>query len=282
MHVPEFVLLGGPDSGKTHFSGQLYGRVRRRPGQLRLSRDRGTPQNLEPLEQVLRCLEDGRSAPHTPTSRWAEVELPLVDARGNALNLRWPDFGGEQLRAVSEQRAVSEAWRMRIARADHWLMLIRITSEIVYPDAFAELTNHKGGRTVNAARAGSWDANARLVEFLQILLHVAGHGVVRRLVSPRLAVLLSCYDELGENHGPPRDVLASRLPLVAAFIRSNWAADAASIWGLSALGRPLDSKLADVSFVDSGPESHGWIVAPDGGEPDPDLSKPLAWLLGAA
>lgn len=279
MQVPEFALLGGPDSGKTHYSGQLYGRVRRRPGQLKL---RGTPPNLEPLEEVLRCLEEGRSAPRTATSSWAEVILPLEDARGNSLNLRWPDFGGEQLRAVTEKRAVSEAWRARIARAEHWLMLIRLTSEITYPDALGGLTQHDGERAFNVARAGTWDANARLVEFLQILLHVAGHGVVRRLVRPRIAVLLSCYDELGADRGPPRDVLADRLPLVASFLRSNWTPDAASVWGLSALGQRLDPKQPAASYVDTGPEAHGWIVAPNGGEPDPDLSKPLAWLLGAA
>ncbi|MFV8750202.1 hypothetical protein ACNOYE_06600 [Nannocystaceae bacterium ST9] len=30
------MLLGGHDSGKTHYAAQLYGRLRRRPGELRL------------------------------------------------------------------------------------------------------------------------------------------------------------------------------------------------------------------------------------------------------
>lgn len=286
MRTPELVLLGGPHSGKTHYAGQLYGRLRRRPGLLRLRSEQGTPLDLSALDEVLLCLEGGRAAGHTSVDSWAEVTLPLVDERENAIDLRWPDYGGEQLRAVFQERAVSDAWRSRLLQADGWVLLIRLKGEIVYPDALEQLTKSQADRSVNTARVASWDANAYWVELLQLLLHVAGLGVVARLRRPRLTVLLSCYDEL-QNPGlplltlPPRELLARTLPLVSSFIDSNWLGDAVSIWGLSALGRPLTSEDADAAFIDEGPESQGWIIPPEGGSPDPDLSKPLAWLLGA-
>ena len=56
MRPPELVLLGGPNSGKTHYTGQLYGRLQRRPGVLRLRRDQplwGMPEALSvPLAAV--------------------------------------------------------------------------------------------------------------------------------------------------------------------------------------------------------------------------------------
>lgn len=49
MPTPELMLLGGPNSGKTHYAGQLYGRLRRNPGLLRLRKDQGTPSDISAL-----------------------------------------------------------------------------------------------------------------------------------------------------------------------------------------------------------------------------------------
>jgi len=115
MHTPEIVLLGGPDSGKTHFAGQLYGRLKRNPGLLEL---RDTPADISALEEVLHCLENGHAAEHTSAGTWTDVLLPLKDKRGNVLDLRWPDYGGEQLRTIFTERQVTEAWRSELRQAE--------------------------------------------------------------------------------------------------------------------------------------------------------------------
>lgn len=279
MRTPEIVLLGGPNSGKTHYAGQLYGRLQRHSGQLQLRKEQGTPSDLTALEEVLHCLENGHAAKHTSTNTWAKVLLPMMDEQGNVMDLLWPDYGGEQLETVFKQRKVPETWRKWLTKADGWLLLIRLNNETVYPDALtdlAERSKHGNGCT---ARVDKWDANAYWVELLQILLHVAGLGTVRRLQTPRLAVLLSCYDELATTDKLPWNVFAEHLPLVSAFIISLWDADAVSVWGLSALGCPLDQNSNNESFIDDGPEKQGWIIPPEGGSPNSDLSQPLAWLL---
>ncbi|GAB5606489.1 TRAFAC clade GTPase domain-containing protein [Sideroxyarcus sp. TK5] len=277
MHTPEIVLLGGPDSGKTHFAGQLYGRLKRNPGLLEL---RDTPADLSALEEVLHCLENGHAAGHTSAGTWTDVLLPLKDKRGNELDLRWPDYGGEQLRTIFTERQVTETWRSELRQADGWLLLIRLKKEITYPDALKELVKRPSASNGAAARAGEWDGNARWVELLQILLHVAGVNTVSHGEQPRLAVLLSCYDELTTDGLLPCQVLAEHLPLVSAFIDSIWKPSAVSVWGLSALGCLLEQNSDNENFINQGPEYQGWVVSPDG-QQDSDLSRPLAWLLGA-
>jgi hypothetical protein len=277
MHTPEIVLLGGPDSGKTHFAGQLYGRLKRNPGLLEL---RDTPADLSALEEVLRCLENGHAAEHTSAGTWNDVLLPLKDKYGNELDLRWPEYGGEQLRTIFTERQVMEVWRSELRLAEGWLLLIRVKKETTYPDALTELASRSSEGNGITARAGDWDGNARWVELLQILLHVAGVSTVSHREQPRLAVLLSCYDELAVDDLPPNQVLAKYLPLVSAFIDSIWKPSAATIWGLSALGCLLERNSDNENFINQGPEYQGWVVSPEG-QKDTDLSRPLAWLLGA-
>jgi hypothetical protein len=279
MKPSELVVLGGPDSGKTHYAGQLYGRLQRCPGALRLRREAGTPPDLSPLNEVLGCLENGRSAGHTPTGTWAEVHLPLVDGAGRATDLRWPDYGGEQVKAVAESRAVTSSWRDRLVAARGWLLFIRASAETTYPDALERLAQRPSAAAAPGARAVGWDASARLTELLQILLHVAGVGTAYRVSSPRLAVLLSCYDELPCDAKPPQGYLDERFPLLSSFIESTWQPGSSSIWGLSSLGKALADDGSDHDFIDEGPEQQGWVIPPEGARRDADLSLPLAWLL---
>lgn len=285
MRTPEIVVLGGPNAGKTHYGGQIYGRIRDNLGELRLRKDKGTPADLSAFKEVLECLENGRAAEHTSARTWAEIFLPLVDTQGHALDLRWPDYGGEQIRSVFTARTVTEDWQSRLAKADGWILLIRLSTEVTYQDDIEQLGKRIEERTLNAGRPGKWDPNAWWVELLQILLHVGGHGHVKRIRTPRLAVLLSCYDEPDHTKdpptNPPREVLAERLPLVSSFIESNWAPDSVSVWGLSALGKLLEKNSEDDGFIDDGPETKGWVIAPEGGAPDPDLTRPIAWLVEA-
>lgn len=281
MHTPEIVLLGRPNSGKTHYAGQLYGRLQRNPGLLKLRNDKGTPADLSALEEVLRCLENGHAADHTSAGTWVEVLFPLEDERGNAMDLRWPDYGGEKLDSIFTEREAPEAWWTQLRQAEGWLLLIRLKSETTYPDALAKLVDGSMVSNGIRAQADNWDANAYWVELLQILLHIAGVSTVSRCKQPNLAVLLSCYDDEVETDDLlPHEVLAKRLPLVAAFINSLWTPNAVSIWGLAALGCTLEPNSENESFINEGAEYQGWIITPEG-QKDTDLSRPLAWLLEA-
>lgn len=281
MSAREIVLIGQADSGKTHYAAQLYGRLRRTTGALRIREEQGTPVDLSPLEGAFRAISEGRLADHTASSVWSELRLPLYDPRGNPIDLHWPDYGGEQVNEMLRRRAVTASWQERLRRAEGWVWMIRPHVERTSPVDLSKLAQKPAEGASGVDRASRWDANATLVELLQILLHVAGLGTVARVRRPRLAVLLSCYDEIQQST-TPRETLWSRLPLVASFIESNWVVGEASVWGVSALGRALRRDKPDEDFADLPPEGHGWVIAPDGGAQRADLGLPLAWLLGAA
>jgi hypothetical protein len=278
MDQPKVVLLGGPNSGKTHYAGQLYGRLRRRPGRLRLA-EGGTPVDLSPLEDVLASLEEGRAAEHTSASTWAEITLAIVDNNGIRFQLNWPDYGGEQLRTAFNERAISEMWRTRLADARGWMIMIRLKTEVTYPGAIERMVERSQGSEHESSRATNWDANAYWTELTQILLHVGRHSIVEQKNLPRLAIMLSCYDELGTGEMLPATILARDLPLFSTFVHSVWPPHSVSVWGLSSLGRELQKTSHDDVFIDNGPETQGWVVSPSGGPPNPDLTLPLHWLV---
>jgi hypothetical protein len=191
----------------------------------------------------------------------------------------WPEYGGEQLNGILQKRAVPDAWRTRLVEADGWLLFLRLNKLRVYEDVSLRPA---AVAPPDRSRAGAdgWDANAQVVELLQILLATAGRGLAHPLGAPRLAILLSCWDEL-KAQDTPNALLRRRLPLVASFVETNWAPEARSVWGLSSLERPLHRDKPDEDFINAGPEQFGYVVEPDGWEPLPDLTLPLARLCGA-
>jgi hypothetical protein len=102
MKTPEILLLGGPNSGKTHYAGQLYGRLKRCPEKLKIRIGDGSSTNLTALENVLTNLEDGKASEHTPSDQYDQILFPLIDTDNNELDLYWPDYGGEQLKQLFE------------------------------------------------------------------------------------------------------------------------------------------------------------------------------------
>jgi hypothetical protein len=108
-----------------------------------------------------------------------------------------------------------------------------------------------------------------------MLVYVRGAISTEPLRSPRLCLLLSCWDELSTNDRPAA-VLEQRLPMFANFVASTWAEPI--VLGLSALGRPLSTHDRDAEYVARGPEQFGYVVLPDG-ERSPDLTLPIQRLL---
>ena len=280
METPEVLVIGGSGVGKTHYAGQLLGRLRHdRQGKLRVPA--GGVGDLSKVEEVLSCLEEGRAAGHTPAETWASISFKLETSGGKNVLMEWPEYAGERLSAIVEQHSIPVEFRTSLEKATKWILFVRPKLLQIYedllerPPAVAPKHSQSNGSLVDAK---GWDDRARYVELLQMLLYAARRSTFHRISRPRLAVVLSCWDEL-EEPGTPEETLATRLPLVHAFIRSTWQDRAWSVWGLSSLGRALSQDDRDAEFAEKGPEHFGYVIPPGSTEPITDLTAPVAWLL---
>lgn len=280
MLASDVLVLGGPAVGKTHYAGQLLGRLRHdREGVLRIRP--GGEDDLRKFEDVLRCLEEGRAAGHTPGRTWTRMRCQLQERGGEIVSIEWPDYAGERLASIVDRRELTPDWQTAVSAAGAWLLLIRLATLQRHEDLLtrpAGSVSRCAAPDVDNLDGSAWDDRARYVEMLQMLLFAAGRSTSKRVRSPRLAIVFSCWDELDET-GPPERALAGRLPLLHAFVRNMWADCAWSAWGLSSLGRDLKPDVCDDDFVTSGPENFGYVIPPGEVDRNSDLTAPVAWLL---
>jgi hypothetical protein len=272
------LVLGGPGAGKTVYAAQALGRLQARAGKVELG---GAAPSVAPLEEARERLAQGRASAHTPTDTYEEVRLPIELPGYLRAELTWPDYGGEQVRTIIRERRIKPEWRARVERGQGWLLFVR-PDQIRLDEDVQSRPPHEVEPTREAEPddGPEWATQAELVELLQMLLFVKGVGTARRTETPPLAVLLSCWDELGDQEArmqPPR-LLRARAPLLADFVASVWREDAASVWGLSSQGRALREDEPDEEYIEQGPQSFGYVVPPGGGDSS-DLTLPLAYLL---
>lgn len=265
------LLVGESGVGKTHYGAQLLKRLMKGDGRLRM---KGAATNLEPFEAALESLNEGKAAGHTATSTYVDSVWPVSDGAGHQAELVWPDYGGEQIRNMIAARRVPNAWRTRVREAAAWLLMIRLQQTRLGDDIFSRpLADLRGSSIEN--REVQISDQARLIELLQMFAFVGDVTGQRPLDRPHLGILLTCWDELSSEQ-TPNETLRARLPMVWAFVQSNWRSP--SILGVSALGRPLSPSDRDMDYVSQGPERFGYVVEQDGSR-SPDLTIPIHLLL---
>lgn len=266
------LLVGESNVGKTHYGAQFLKRLMVKACALKMT---GAPTNLEAFTTALSCLTEGKSTDHTPADIYVESVWPITDEAGRYAELVWPDYGGEQVRNLVAQRRIPAAWRDRVVEATDWVLLIRLHSLRSEDDLFSRPLQSFAPVEPQGEAVYELSDQARTVELLQMLLYLAQFHLDRPLRKPRLTILLSCWDEL-ETTELPADLLASRLPMLWSFVRSNWASP--TVIGLSALERALDKTDADQDYAIRGPEEFGYVVLPNG-EKNTDITLPIQYLM---
>lgn len=270
------VMVGGPNAGKSHFTFQLFGRLADGTHGLKL---REMP-NLELFKKGLEQLNNGLQAEHTSLEKYENADLRIVDRNGTSFDLLWPDYGGEQIRQILEQRGVDEGWKQRLEDADALLLFVRLHEIVDYKNIVehplaVELEQRSNNEN---SLAPDLSSQVGIIELLQMLIWSTRKQTTSRLRCPKLGVLLTCWDELGVDTVPPQRILVERAPLLEQFIRGNWNESSYFVLGLSSLERPLDPKTSDEEYILRGPESFGYAILSDGTRTS-DLTAPILKML---
>jgi GTPase SAR1 family protein len=264
----QILLIGKPHSGKTTFIGQLCARVNANSSALKLYK---AIENRTPIIEATRALANGEEVKTTPTDKSTVIYLPLQNGEVK-IDLNCPDYGGEQVNHIIENREVDSKWADSIKQSENWILFIKpsdlttsydLSNKTIKPEV---LENGNGN-----SEEYSVSDQSSFIELLQILLHTKGQDSHFKNSTTKLTVVLTCWDEL-ENTVTPKDELRKILPLLLDFIEANWIESKINILGLSSQGGSLkDSELKN-KYQEEGSENFGYMLKSDGAK-DNDLTK---------
>lgn len=255
------LLIGKPDSSKTVFLSQFYSRLQKKKSKLKLYK---TVDDLSPISAAREALASGEEPLTTPAEKSVKFYLPIqfVDEK---VDLRCPEYGGEQVISIVENRELNKDWKLSISESDNWVLFIRLNS-INKPLDISDITyseQHRKSSEIMSETEDKMSDQSFFIELLQILLHSKGYDYHLINHKLKLTVVLTCWDEMNSKE-KPYDLLKSKLPLLLNFMESNWDAKVLKIIGLSAQGFALDTAENKEKYQIEGPEEFGYLVLQDG------------------
>jgi len=274
------LIIGGPNVGKTHYGGQLYGRLVNKQGLYKIT---SPPENLIVFREVLDSLSEGKSAGRTHVSSNEQLKLEIEDSKKNKVLFSFPDYGGEQIDKIVNERKVNSIWKENIDNSTGWMLFIRLDELKPIEDIVNRGIPEQS--VLESRKKNEIDLTisptAFYIELLQMLLYVKGVSSYKNDCEVKLTVVLSCWDNIDgiSKESKPSEVLKDRLPLVKQFINSIWAEDTVTFIGLSSTGKTLSNDNIDEEYIDKGPENFGYIVNPNGVK-EPDLTLSISGIIG--
>lgn len=260
------LIIGPSNSGKTTFQAQLYARIQANQGRIKLTK---TPKNIGGIENARERLADGLETETTPATENLEVIIP-VSLKGQEFDLVCKDYGGEQVRDITQLMEFDPTWSKRAKDHDRWILFVRAgaiyhhydlsLSGYAHPDKIDAMPLDEGiGENLPENKLSD---QYHYIELLQSLIYARGTGIKTLLGSPKLVIAITCWDELNTTKDP-KDVLLEKMPLLNQFVDTIWSKDSLKIIGLSAQEFPLDNPEAKQKYQNHLPESFGYLVLDD-------------------
>jgi hypothetical protein len=298
-----FVVMGLPESGKTTFLAALWHLIEAGDTDCHLALD-GYKGNLTYLNKIAEAWRTFQNVPRTPYGEEVDVSIGLrnqiTGERGTAF---FPDVAGEVFdRQVIDRRCRSDfvdavsaddgvLFFITANTHEDFLSLAELNARLGIAAGVAPI--NVGGATPVTNNGGEEELGAnpavhgrdwrredipRQVKIVQILSDLQRSPFAQR--RRRVAIIVSAWDLARGMNMTPRAWLASHMPLVDQYLRTNSIAFEHEIYGVSAQGVDLRNAAA-VDEAAKLPQSSRriQIVGPEG--EGHDLTLPLVWLMSA-
>lgn len=268
------LIIGPPKSGKTTFQAQLWARFLEKSGRVKL---RNMPENITGIEKAYERLASGQETSTTPAEENLHVVIP-VTLDNKEFDIEFKDYGGEQVSRITQLMEFDKNWENRAKSNDRWILFIRPGE--IYPTYDL---SQAGTPNIDDSENNERKTNTKLsdqyhfIELLQALLYARKTGVKSRIKTPKLLIVMTCWDELNTDL-LPLEILKSKMPLFDHFVESIWDAQSYKIIGLSSQEFPLDNQEARDKYLDELPESFGYIVLDDNPK-ETDLTRLIEIVL---
>ncbi len=262
----QLLIIGKPHSSKTVFLSQFYSRLQKKKSKLSLYK---AVDDLSPISGAREALANGDEPEATNTRKSENFFLPIKTSEGTKIDLKCPEYGGEQVDGIINNREVNKIWGEAINNSDNWIFFIRLNSVNHSTNISSIEVTKDNPPNIEADENKEYKISdqSSLIELLQILLHHKDFNYHLRNQKVKLTVVLTCWDELSTEE-KPKSIFESRLPLLLNFIESNWDSQYIKIMGLSALGFPLINIDNKEKYQIDGPESYGYLIKEDGEKTD--------------
>lgn len=273
----QLLILGKPKSSKTTFLAQFVTIARKSHSSIKFWK---TPENIQPILDAITRLRKGEETQTTPADSNLVIKLP-VSMNGIDFELSCPDYGGEQINTILEQREIDSNWSQQINSSSSWILFIRPQSiQISYDlsNKSSSESNPKKNRTDDVEEDFKISEQSDFIELLQFMLALKKISFQKEITIPKLTIALTCWDEIDPKIKPLQH-FASTLPLLNQFLRSNWSADSFKIMGISAQGFELKTSINKDKYLDEGPEKFPFVVKGDSIKRIYDLTLLIAEAL---
>ena len=125
MEKHNILIIGGPNTGKTHFGIQLYERINSRQFEFKID-PKNRPSDLSIFEDGLKNIYNGQRAAHTEAGANRSIELIITDEKNSEVKLAFPDYAGEQITSIVDNRKVNDLWKDYIENSTSWVLFVRL------------------------------------------------------------------------------------------------------------------------------------------------------------
>ncbi len=108
------LLIGKPHSSKTVFLSQFYSKLQQNKSKLKLYK---SVDDLSPIAGAREALASGEEPQTTPSEKSVKFYLPIQVAE-KEVDLKCPEYGGEQVLTIVENRELNKEWTISINESD--------------------------------------------------------------------------------------------------------------------------------------------------------------------